>query len=249
MDLAGMMNTSFRPLGLAAVVAALTLGGPSRDAAAHPRNGGDPDAAHQHEPELNYIYFRDGEHVSMSAATRDIERARRHRQGNERLLWFRDGGHEFVLRDAALLKQFDVVWKPVEELGEAQGKLGGQQGELGRQMGELGAQQGLLGTRQGTLSVRQATLSIREGSENLTDDDRAQLARQRRELKNQMRALEKQMRALERPMKELGERMNALGREMDALGRKMDAASRKAETELRGMLRRAVTSGTAKPVK
>jgi uncharacterized protein involved in exopolysaccharide biosynthesis len=240
MDLAGMMNTSHRMLGLAAVLAALALGGPSRDAAAHPRND-DADAA-RHEPELNYIYFRDGEHVSMAAATRDIERARKYRQGNEPLLWFRDGGQEFVLRDAALLKQFDVVWKPVEELGEAQGKLGGQQGELGKQMGELGAQQGLLGTRQGTLSVREATLSIREGSEKLTDDDRAQLARQRRELRNQMRALE-------RPMKELGERMNQLGREMDALGRKMDAASRKAETELRGMLRRAVTSGTAKPVK
>jgi bla regulator protein BlaR1 len=241
MDLAGMMNTSLRPLGLAASLAALTLGGLSRDAAAHPRNGGDP--------ELNYIYMRDGDHISMSGDTRDIERARRFRQGNESLLWFRDGGQEFVLRDAALLKQLEVVWKPVQELGEAQGKIGGQQGELGRQMGELGAQQGLLGTRQGTLSVREATLSMREGSEKLTDDDRAQIARQRRELRNQMRALEKQMRALERPMKELGERMEVLGREMEALGRKMEVASRKAETELRGMLRRAVTSGTAKPVK
>jgi bla regulator protein BlaR1 len=242
-----MMHTSFRALGLAAL-AALALGGTSRDAAAHPRNGGDPDAARR-EPELNYIYFRDGDHVSMSGDTRDVERARRHRHGNEALLWFRDGGQEFVLRDTALLKQLDVVWKPVEELGEAQGKLGGQQGEIGRQIGELGAQQGLLGTRQGTLSVREATLSIREGSEKLSDDDRAQIARQRRELRNQARALERQMRALERPMKELGERMNALGREMDALGRKMNVASRKAETELRGMLRRAVTSGTAKPVK
>ena len=50
-------------------------------------------------------------------------------------------------------------------------------------------------------------------------------------------------------MKELGERMEVLGREMEALGRKMEVASHKAEGELRGLLRRAVSSGTARPVK
>src|SRR6185436_8781120 len=162
-DLAGMMNTRLRPVGLA-TLAALTLGGLAGDAAAHPRNG---DPARPSEPELNYIYFHDGDRVSMSGDMRDIERARRFRQGNELLLWFRDAGQEFVLRDPGLLKQIDVLWKPVEELGEAQGKLGSQQGELGRQMGELGAQQGLLGTRQGALSVREASLSMRENSDSL----------------------------------------------------------------------------------
>ncbi|HZJ66103.1 MAG TPA: hypothetical protein VFD36_21500 [Kofleriaceae bacterium] len=241
-----MMNTRLRPVGLVATLAALTLSGLAGDAAAHPRNG---DPARPSEPEPNYIYFHDGDRVSMSGDMRDIERARRFRQGNELLLWFRDAGQEFVLRDPGLLKQIDVLWKPVEELGDAQGKLGSQMGELGRQMGELGAQQGLLGTRQGALSVREASLSMRENSDSLSDDDRAQLARQRRELRHQMRALEKQMRTLERPMKELGERMEVLGREMEALGRKMEVASHKAEGELRGLLRRAVSSGTARPVK
>src|SRR5262245_44900717 len=166
MDLAGMMNTRLRPVGLVATLAALTLSGLAGDAAAHPRNGASSsDPARPSEPELNYIYFRDGNDVTMSGDMRDIERARRHRQGNEALLWFRDAGQEFVLRDPALLKQIDALWKPVQEIGEAQGKLGGQQGELGRQMGELGAQQGLLGTRQGALSVREASLSMRENSD------------------------------------------------------------------------------------
>lgn len=245
-----MMNTRFRPVGLVATLAALTLSGLAGDAAAHPRNGAPgSDPARPSEPELNYVYIHDGDHISMSGDTRDIERARRLRQGNEALLWFRDAGQEFVLRDAALLKQIDVLWKPVEELGDAQGKLGSQQGALGQQMGELGAQQGLIGTRQGALSLREASLSMRENRDSLSDDDRAQLARQRRELRHQMRALEKQMRAFERPMKELGDRMEVLGREMEALGRKMEVASHKAEGELRGLLRRAVSSGTARPVK
>jgi len=242
-----MMNTRIRPIGLAAV-AALTLGCIAGDAAAHPRSGGS-DAARQNEPEINYIYMHDGDHISMSGDTKDVERARRYRQGNEALLWFRDAGQEYLLRDPAALKQLEAVWKPVEELGDAQGKLGNQQGELGQQMGELGQQQGLLGTRQGALSVREATLSMREGRDSLSDDERAQLARQRRELRHQMRALEKQMRALERPMKELGERMEVLGREMEALGRKMEVASHKAEGEMRVMFKRAVATGTARPVK
>jgi hypothetical protein len=54
------------------------------------------------------------------------------------------------------------------------------------------------------------------------------------------------MRALDKPMKELGGKMEVLG-EMEALGHKMEAASHKAE--LRGLLRKAVATGAAKPVK
>jgi bla regulator protein BlaR1 len=243
-----MMNTRLRPLALG-LFAVLAIWGPDGSARAdrgHPPTVSD---ARPSEPELNYILMRDGDRISMSGDTKDIERARRLRQGNEALLWFRDGGQEYVLRDPAILKQVEGTWKPVDEIGEAQGKLGSQQGELGRQMGEIGTQQGLLGTRQGTLSVREASLSLREGSDSLSDDGRAQIARQRREIRNQVRALDRQMRALDRPMKELGDKMEVMSREMDVLGHKMEAAAHKAMAEMRAIVKRAIGSGAARPVK
>jgi bla regulator protein blaR1 len=242
-----MNKTRLRPLalGLFAVLAAGGVAGEARADRSRSSSSADPSS----EPELNYVLLREGDRISMSGDTRDIERARRLRQGNEALLWLRDGGQEYVIRDPALLKQVDAAWKPVEEIGEAQGKLGSQQGELGRQQGEYGAQQGLLGTRQGTLSVREASLSMRESSDSLSDDDRAQIARQRREIRNQMRAIDKQMRAIDRPMRELGEKMNVLGREMEVLGRKMEAASHRAMADMRGLVKHAIASGAARPVK
>lgn len=242
-----MNTTRLRPLalGLALVLAAGGLAREARADRSHVSSSADAPS----EPELNYVLLREGDNVSMSGDTRDIERARRLRQGNEPLLWLRDAGQEYVVRDPAILKQIDALWKPVEELGEAQGKLGKQQGEYGKQQGQYGAQQGLLGTRQGTLSVREASLSMRENNDSLTDDDRAQIARQRREIRSQMRNLEKQMHALERPMKELGDKMDVLGREMNVLGHKLEAASHKAMGEMRGIVKRAIASGAARPVK
>ena len=67
----------------------------------------------QNEPELNYVYFQDDNHTSMSGDTRDIERARRFKQAREPVLWFRDGGQEYILRDPAVLKQAEATWRPV----------------------------------------------------------------------------------------------------------------------------------------
>lgn len=243
-----MMNPQLRRAALG-LLAVLAIGGAPGRARADAHSSKSAEECHGSDSDLNYVFLRDGDRVAISGSGKDIARARQLRQGGERLLWLRDGGQEYVVRDPAILKQIDAAWKPIEELGEAQGKLGSEQGELGRQQGELGARQGVLGTRQGTLSVREASLSMREASDTLSDDERAQVARQRREIKSQMRALDRQIRALERPMKELGDRMEAMGRDMEALGKKIEAASQKAMADLRALTRRAITSGAARPVK
>jgi bla regulator protein BlaR1 len=241
-----MMNLRLRlvEIGLLAVLGLLV---PISPVAAETCD--DDDAVAGADEDLNYIYFHDDNTTSMSGKVSDIDRARRHKQPNERIVWFRDGGHEYVIRDPAMIKEVDTLWRPVKEIGDVQGKLGSQMGELGRRMGELGSQQGLLGTRQGTLSTREATLSIRESNGSLSDAKRAELARLRTALKQQMRDLEKQMRALEKPMRELEARMEPLSREMDVLGKKMEVVSRKAQGEMRTVFRRAIASGIAKQVK
>lgn len=197
--------------------------------------------------DLNYVYFYDENSTTMSGDTRDIERVRRLRHGKEPILWFRDGGQEYVIRDPATLKQVDATWKPVREIGAQQGELGSKQGELGKAQGELGVRAGLIGTREGTLALRESALDMRASGDNLSPADKDQIARQRQELRQQQRALRKEMHAVEKPMRELGERMAVLGREMEELGRQMTAASQKAEAELRALFKRAIASGIARP--
>jgi len=242
-----MMNLRLRVVEVG-LITALGLSGPIGSAAADP-DCDDDGVVVNGDSDLTYVHFLDDKTTSMSGKLSDIDRARRFKQPNERIMWFRDGGREYVIRDPATLKEIEVIWRPVKEIGDAQGKLGKQMGELGRKMGELGSQQGLLGTRQGTMSTRQATLSMRESNRSLSDAQRADLARQRGVLQDQMRALEQQMRALEAPMKELEARMQPLNREMEVFSKKMEPAARKAKGELRALFQRTIASGIAKPVK
>lgn len=241
--LSRMMHLRLRLIELG-LLAALGLTHAPGVAAADPR----PPAAAD-DRDLNYVYIMDADRTSMSGDMKDIEHARKYQQGKQPVLWFRDAGQEYVVRDPDTLVQLDAIWKPVHETGDAQGKLGTQMGELGTQQGEIGSHQGLIGTRQGTLAIREAALDLRASNDALSAADKAELGRQRRALRQQQRELGKQMRDLETPMKSLGDQMAVLGRQMDVLSQKMDAASHKAVGETRGLLRRAIAGGLAKPVK
>jgi hypothetical protein len=243
-----MMNTRSRLVELG-LLTALGLAGATGHGRADPDHAAPAKVVREHlGGNLNFIYFQDdSESVSMSGDYKDVERVRRFRHGKEPMVWFRDGGQEYIVRDAATLKQVDATWAPVRALGKQMGELGKQQGELGRQMGELGRQQGLLGTRQGTLAVRESALDMRASSDALSPAEKDQLGRQRQELRQQQRALRKEMRAFEKPMHELGARMEPLNAEMTVLNQKMEVASAKAETELRALLKAAVAGGTARP--
>lgn len=230
------------------LLATLGLGDVTRHAVAEaPRAAPPPPAAQPVEADLNYIYFRDDHSTTMSGSTRDLERARRWKRPGEPVLWFRDAGREYLVRDAATMKQVEALWREPTELGEAQGKLGAQMGELGSQLGERGAAHGLIGARIGTLAVRQAALDLRASNEALSAVDRAELARQRRELHKQQRALERKLQDAVTPSPDVTSKMEALGRDMEVLGKKQEAASRKATTEMRALIRRAIASGVATP--
>lgn len=226
-----------------AVLAALGLGSPTV-AAADPG----PRAAVTEEDHLVYILLHDADRATvLMGDERNIARARRLQHGGEPMAWFRDGGQDYVVRDAEVIRQLDAIWKPVRDIGDAQGKLGEQMGALGREQGKLGVRQGLIGTRQGTLAVREQTLDLRASNEALSPAERAELTRQRNALRDQQKQLDKEMRALDRPMRDLGEQMRPLSEKMDALSRQMDVAQRKATVDLRAALRRAVATGAAKP--
>ena len=167
----------------------------------------------------SYVLFSPGtDSVSMSGSTDDIRRARQLRSGNEALLYVRQGGSAYVIRDPATLRQARAIFKPQETLGVRQAELGSRQAALGAEQAKLGARQAQLGLRQANATPREAT----------------ELARQQGELGRQQG--------------ELGRRQGELGQQQGALGREQARLGAIARDQFAALLADAMRRGLAKRV-
>ena len=167
----------------------------------------------------SYVLFSPGSRdVSMSGSMDDVRRARSVRSGGEGLLYVRQGGSAYVIRDAATLRTVQSLFEPQKALGARQSELGLRQSALGQQQSRLGAQQARLGLQQTRNSPREAEA----------------LARQQDDLGRQQDAL--------------GRQQDTLGRQQDALGGEQDRLSRIAEERLHTLLGDAIRSGLARRV-
>jgi len=214
------------------------------------------------EREMNYVLFLDGNNTNMSGSTRDIETARRHRRNGERLLWFRQTGGEYVVRDPSVIGQVLNLWAPVNAIGEAQGKVGSRQGELGARQGAIGArqaqvgvEQAVIGSKQGAIGDRQGRLAARDASAR-TDAERRSIDAEHRQLDDEMRALDRQMqdldakmRDLDKPMRDLDDQMRVLDGQMQELDLNMRAAVKAAEIQMQALIDKSIASGVATAVK
>ena len=190
--------------GLAALsAAAMPLATPAAKAASSP----------------SYVLFEPGsESVSMSGSTDDIRRARALRAGNEALLYVREGGAAYVIRDPATLREARATFEPQEALGARQAELGSRQAALGERQAQLGEEQARLGSRQAEATPRQAA------------------------------ALAQQQSELGRRQGELGEQQAVLGQQQSALGREQSRLAGIAREKLRGLLAEALRRGVAQRV-
>lgn len=155
---------------------------------------------------------------TMNASTADIRRATTLRAGREGLLYVRQGGAAYVIRDAATLREAEAIFRPQQELGARQAELGAQQAALGQRQARLGAEQARLGLRRASASPRRAE-----------------------ELGRQQDALGRQQGAL-------GREQNALGRQQDALGREQSRLAGLADAKIRALLAEALRRGVARRV-
>src|SRR4051812_1593309 len=57
------------------------------------------------EPRVTYVLLVDDDHTMMSGSSGDAARARRFKRAGEPVLWFRTGGHEYVVRDRQVLQE------------------------------------------------------------------------------------------------------------------------------------------------
>jgi bla regulator protein BlaR1 len=188
------------------------------------------------------LLYGDDDSATMSGSTDDLRRVKRMRtNSHEDFLWFRHDGKEYVVRDAALLKQ-------VKDLSKAQGELGGRQGELGGRQGALGSKQGALGAKQGALGAEQGALAADRARRGGDADDR-DLERREREFDQKQEELSRQQEELSRQQEELGRQQEALGTQQEELGRQQEELSRKAEREMKTLIERAIQSGAAREVR
>ena len=168
---------------------------------------------------MSYVFFTgNGSTTTMSGSTDDVRRAERLRAGNAPLLYVREGGTAYVVRDAALLRRAEAIMAPQNELGRRQGVLGKQQGELGRRQGLLGAEQGRLGARMANSTPRQM----------------AELGRQQAELGRQQGAL--------------GTQQGELGRRQGELGKEQGRLAKLAQPQFRALVAEAIKRGVAQRV-
>lgn len=167
---------------------------------------------------LSYVFLTADGSDMMSGSTDDITRARALQAGHAPLLYIRDHGASYVIRDAAILRRAEEIMRPQQELGARQGELGNQQGELGRRQGALGAQQGALGARMADARVR----------------DEEALGRQQAELGRQQAAL--------------GAQQAALGRRQGELGREQSRLAELAQPQFRALVADALHRGLAQRV-
>lgn len=168
---------------------------------------------------VSYVLLAPGSRSStMSGSMEDLRRARSLRTGAEGLLYVRQGGSAYLIRDAATLRQAQLIFEPQQALGARQAELGSRQAALGQRQAKLGAEQARLGARHASASPRRA----------------GELGRQQDELGRQQDAL--------------GRQQDALGRQQDALGREQDRLGRLADAKVRALIAEAVQRGVAQRV-
>lgn len=168
---------------------------------------------------LSYVLLTgsDGS-AMMSGSTDDIRLARSLQSGGAPLLYVRQDGTAYVIRDPAILHRAQEIMRPQQELGRRQGELGKQQGELGRRQGELGREQGRLGRMMADARVREL----------------GDLGRQQGELGRQQA--------------QLGAQQAALGEKQAALGREQARLAELAKPQFRGLVADAIRRGAAQRV-
>ena len=167
---------------------------------------------------LSYVLMTGDGSNMMSGSTDDIRRARALQAGNAPLLYVRQDGVAYVIRDPAILRRAEAIMAPQRELGRRQGALGAEQGELGRKQGALGKEQGRLGALMMDSTPRQM----------------GELGRQQGELGRRQAAL--------------GEQQAILGQQQAALGRHQARLAEAARLKLRALLADAIRRGVAQRV-
>jgi hypothetical protein len=205
-------------------------------------------ASPAHDPaDHSYTYLAKGGGITVFGDSKGVERALRFKRGDASLLWFREGGKEYIVRDPDTLAQLEAAWTPARELDVEEHELDRQRDGLERKRDRLDAKRDEIKSRREAVAERESELAERESEASVSAATRAELAKQRRDLQRQLRALAGELRALEPSMQEVRAQMDAIQRQIDAVHVKRELAPR--NPEVCAQFRRAITAGKATPAR
>lgn len=179
-----------------------------------------------------YVLIYDDE-VTMAGHSDDIRIARTLQQGKAPVLWLREDGKQYIVRDLPTLERLKAAHAPMQALGAQQGRLGEQQGALGERQGALGTKQGELGMKMATLATeRSAAAANGSGSRE-------------QELDRRMDALAREQEVLAQQQEALARQQEPLARQQEALARRQQAAAAQAQRDVDRLVDDAIRSGKA----
>jgi beta-lactamase regulating signal transducer with metallopeptidase domain len=215
--------------------------------------------AADHKDRLEFVLVnRDRHGVTMSGSWQEAKRLKR-LYGDERVLWFRYDGKEYVVKDAAAIDEAEQINRPVAaigakqgEIGAKQGAVGAKQGAVGAKQGEIGARQGAIGAKQGHIGAQQAALAARQlarlsdAEQREIEAEHERLAKEMALLNEEMAKLSEEMQRASEPMDEFNDEMRELSKEMDVLSGQMNEAVAKANREMIALVERLIKDGLAK---
>lgn len=223
------------------------------------------------QSDLDYVMFLDDDHTVTSASTADIERARTFKRPGEQVLWFRQRGAEYVVRDPAVLREVEELWKSVNRIGERQGQLGLEQEKLSLTQNADAMREDQIQTARAAMAARQADLeqlrqvlaALEKGRELDTVSrevgklDQREAALQLRTLAQlrleqsalQLRLKDLQAREFYVQSLELAQRLEVLQKHLHEADVRMRLEVDKARAGMRTLIERAVRSGAAEVVK
>jgi beta-lactamase regulating signal transducer with metallopeptidase domain len=203
--------------------------------------------------------------ILVSGTDRDVEAAKRERNGSEPLLWFRRGNQAYVVRDSSTIERARAAYAPMHELASMEGRIAGQEARIASIQSRMASREGELASRAGEISARHVTL----------ESQRAELQSQRAELASkpgvtgedlrvmdaQVRAIDSQIRSLterehdpaqdrefQREQEELARQQEELGRQQRALEVRERSESSRADSQMEKLLEEAIAKGMAKPI-
>lgn len=161
---------------------------------------------------VGYVVFTDDDDSATMAGTMDDMRlAQSLRKDGKRLLFVRQNGDRYVIRDAAFIARIRSAQAP--ELA-----LVAQQSALADQQAGLGAKQAALSEKNATIGEKLTQLAEHAARTQTTPADAAGADQER-----QMKKLDEQQEALGREQEKLGSRQEALGRQQEQASAELEA--------------------------
>jgi len=197
-----------------------------------------------------YVLFLDQDVTLVNGSAVDYERAKALRTAaQEQLFWFRRSGREYVVRDAALLRQLQALFEAPMKLGAQRAALNDQQAKLAAKLTAVTAQQQRQGDLMEDFGVRMNQLAAEQAS-LLEQGENAE------SVEMEMQSLQMEQERSQQPLEQLAnqrtgieQQQQSLARQQEDLGRQEQQATQEAERQLHTLIDQAITTGTAKPVR